>query len=546
MSTFPSYPLDPVGGPRLPFTSWEDISRLFTEHLEVRRFFQLPSAKRSSTWRERRKHAPFSETVPPVWDLDALYLRHSDERAYCERLRRLKVDSSLTSVSLDLVCLDSPSVPFRWSNPHHRVEVNRSRFPGTGDLMDPSGSDICLDSAWRLRTASIEGGTGEPGRMLGEIKKEHRDARKHNFLVPYQQVEFYEQTPEARWKYYVLCPEWWREGGWTSQHMFVPIPPCVTYRASRLLSGDAAHPDSPFWWLVFESEWVVLLFGRWCSDIKQRGLMWRLPQRGRAGVQTIGTDRLLRRSSFSPTEVAQWLIDHDNHPWDKTSMSYQVRGPTRDTPAEVETINSFVRRYPAERPFMNTSIALDEDPPMPLPATDASDEEIVASGGPSNTRPLIRLASGLSCPVTIPRSAPPSTSGMSAYDAIDADPKSATVTPRGSSAELPPSLISRMQAAGQLPLMEYYARAYHQTAEGAYAPITEAVLVFAITGIREDARRARADKEAVRDELEDASNRVDDLRTRLQRSELTAAALLDSLQRSQETLPVARKHPRYE
>jgi hypothetical protein len=66
-------------------------------------------------------------------------------------------------------------------------------------------------------------------------------------------------------------------------------------------------------------------------------------------VQTIGTDRLLRKSSFSPTEVAQWLIDHDNHPLDKTSMSYKVRGPNRDTPAEVETINSFVRRYPADR-----------------------------------------------------------------------------------------------------------------------------------------------------------------------------------------------------
>jgi hypothetical protein len=103
-----------------------------------------------------------------------------------------------------------------------------------------------------------------------------------------------------------------------------------------------------------------------------------------------------------------------------------------------------------------------------------------------------------------------------------------------------------MQAAGELSLMEYYARAYHQTAEGGYAPITEAVLVLEITGIREDARRARADKEAVRDELEDASNRVGDLRTSLQRSELTAAALLNSLQRSQKTSPVARKHPHYE
>jgi hypothetical protein len=123
----------------------------------------------------------FSEAVPPVWDLDALYFRHSDEQAYCERLRRLKVDPSLTSVSLDLVCLDSPSVPFRCSHPQHRIEVNRSRFPGTGDLMDPSGSDIFLDSAWRLRTEMLEGGTGEPGRMLGEIKKEHRDARNITF-----------------------------------------------------------------------------------------------------------------------------------------------------------------------------------------------------------------------------------------------------------------------------------------------------------------------------------------------------------------------------
>jgi hypothetical protein len=104
----------------------------------------------------------------------------------------------MTSLSLELVCFDSPWVPFRWSKPQHRIEVNRSRFPGTGDLVDPRGSDIFLDRAWRLRKASIEGGTGEPGRMLGEIKKEHRDAWNHNFLVPYQKVEFCEQTPESR------------------------------------------------------------------------------------------------------------------------------------------------------------------------------------------------------------------------------------------------------------------------------------------------------------------------------------------------------------
>ena len=135
---------------------------------------------------------------------------------------------------------------------------------------------------------------------------------------------------------------------------------------------------------------------------------------------------------------------------------------------------------------------------------------------------------------------------MSAYDSIDSDPDSATATPRGSSAALPTALVTRMQEAGHLSLLEYYARAYHQTTEGGYAPITEAVLVFAMTGIREDASGARADKEAVWDELEDAANRVNDLRTRLQCSELTAFAMLDSLQRSQDASTVARKQTRYE
>jgi hypothetical protein len=95
--------------------------------------------------------------------------------------------------------------------------------------------------------------------MLGEIRKEHRVARKHNFLVPYRQVEFYEQHSDGRHRYYVYCPEWWRTEAWTSQHMFVPITPCATYWASRLLGGAWKHAVTPFWWLVFESEWVTLL-----------------------------------------------------------------------------------------------------------------------------------------------------------------------------------------------------------------------------------------------------------------------------------------------
>jgi hypothetical protein len=82
-------------------------------------------------------------------------------------------------------------------------------------------------------------------------------------------------------------------------------------------------------------------------------------------VQTIGIDRLLVKSSFSPTEVAQWLNDHDSHPWGEVSMSYQVRGPNHENPADIEALDSFMRPHPADRAPMNTSIALDGDTRRP-------------------------------------------------------------------------------------------------------------------------------------------------------------------------------------
>jgi hypothetical protein len=93
-------------------------------------------------------------------------------------------------------------------------------------------------------------------------------------------------------------------------------------------------------------------------------------------VKTIGTDRLFVKSNLSPAEVTRWLKDHDSHPWGAASMSYQMRGPTHDNPAEIETIDSFVRLYPANRAPMNMKrpIALDEDTPTPLMFGEASDE----------------------------------------------------------------------------------------------------------------------------------------------------------------------------
>jgi hypothetical protein len=50
--------------------------------------------------------------------------------------------------------------------------------------------------------------------------------------------------------------------------------------------------------------------------------------------------------------------------------------------------------------------------------------------------------------------------------------------------------------------------------------------MLAIKGIREDASRARSDKEAVRDELEDAANRVSEVKSHLGSHLLTPESIL--------------------
>jgi hypothetical protein len=460
------------------------------------------------------------------WGLDAVYLRHPDEFHYCARLQELRVDRSRTCISPDLVCFDFPWVPYVWPPPQHFVEVDRARFPGTGDLADPSGSDICLDSAWRLRLTSIEGGVGDPGRLLAEIKREYRDARKYGFLVPYQQVEFYEQSPATRHAYYVREPPGWAHDAWTSQHMFVPLPPCVTYRASHLL--HTATADSPFWWLVFESEWVVLYFGRWCSDIAFRHLMWRMPLRAQEGLTRMGVRRMLQGSRFSEAEVNGWLTDHDTFDWDAETMPYKIRGHTPTAPAEYETYSLYVRTYdPSATRVLTTypPIPLSSASPVPsgikMPVTpeaissaagsDAS-EEILASGcvperrAMAGPRPVPRMglrressaARTRPVPKLAPNVTPIVTSGPETDKTTESNPSTPIApgtpfSPEGVAARadrlLSEFFVTTFRVAGKLPLLESAARDYSRTGNPeesqSSSPITEGVLAQLV--IRQDA-----------------------------------------------------------
>jgi hypothetical protein len=93
-----------------------------------------------------------------------------------------------------------------------------------------------------------------------------------------------------------------------SSHMFVALPPIVTYRASRILQrSNLNEVETEYWWRVFEAEWVAMVFSRFCADMSQRRLMWRLPARARRGINEMGVEKLFIGSPDGLATVRIWL-----------------------------------------------------------------------------------------------------------------------------------------------------------------------------------------------------------------------------------------------
>jgi hypothetical protein len=95
------------------------------------------------------------------------------------------IPHDVASLSTNLVCLSRPWVPHRWAS--HSVAATYRNFPSSVDLPNAAGEPFAYDSAWRIRLESLTWGTGDPGRMVCEIRKEHRDStRKCAELIAYQ------------------------------------------------------------------------------------------------------------------------------------------------------------------------------------------------------------------------------------------------------------------------------------------------------------------------------------------------------------------------
>jgi hypothetical protein len=120
-------------------------------------------------------------------------------------------------------------------------------------------------------------------------------------------------------------------------------------------------PEGRFWWLVFESEWTVLFFSRWCSDVRQRKLMWRLSVRLREILTTMSVDQLVLDSYFPLPVVQQWLTAHETYDWSSQRRRYRMAGRRRDNPNGVyQDLVEFARIFD---PMGETFVAVGQPKP---------------------------------------------------------------------------------------------------------------------------------------------------------------------------------------
>jgi hypothetical protein len=107
-------------------------------------------------------------------------------------------------------------------------------------------------------------------------------------------------------------------------------------------AGEGGTPESDFWWRVFEAKWFFLVFGRWCVDIRERNIMWRLPIRACSELAEIGVKNILHLSPYSLEEVQLWLTDHDAHAWESRCIYLRIRGLIENTSTLIENRIQFV------------------------------------------------------------------------------------------------------------------------------------------------------------------------------------------------------------
>jgi hypothetical protein len=185
------------------------------------------------------------------------------------------------------------------------------------------------------------------------------------------------------------------------------VGPLTADRHLKGIPAVAPHVEDTrrlIWWLVFESEWTVLFFVRWCSDVRQRKLMWRLPARLRKNLTTMGVEQLVLDSDFPLPVVQQWLTAHDTYDLGSQRRRYRMAGPSRDNPNGVyqdivefihifdtmgETLEAVGQLKPSSNqpegprpPDMTTET--DQDPLLKTPPgarkSVSPDEKILASG----------------------------------------------------------------------------------------------------------------------------------------------------------------------
>jgi hypothetical protein len=338
--------------------------------------------------------------------------------------------------------------------------------------------------------------------------------------------------------------------------MAVPLPPVLTYRARMLLPEKEGTPEGEFWWRVFELEWTVLAFGRWCADIAEREIQWRFPPRARAGVTELGIEIVFQESPYSQTTVQEWLREHDSYKWELRQQSHRVREPGGNNPAQQETREEFVRVYQNKQNMSQ----LPNVPRVPLSSPAVNSTPIGVAPADEGGEEVIESRVILRAPVRLLQSGNTQPDGGSRVHSSGVPRISRGYGGWTTRAELPDSAYDRYDSSGApvlaalvSPSLEqrFYEAFFQDLLQGNahefqrhdqrgpenILPLIEAVLLYAFGRLE----RRRQEMHRVRLEVDAEMAEAKKAKARAERAEMLVTVLTDELSHRAQTEPKTGK-----
>jgi hypothetical protein len=204
---------------REPFRPWA-AERAEATCFDMSRFDAIPPGTHGgnryrgceAAWEARRKHSPCPLRIIPSFGIDCIFLRTPSETDYVKALWAYTAQNSAVgevTVLREYIMESKPFLPLPWPPSGRKYSNPETEFSKKGQLLVPPERHS-RDSTYALYLGSLMAGHGDPGRVVKEYRKEHKNRRRGVLLI-WAQVEYYQVPQGMKRVLYPPTPDGWAD-----------------------------------------------------------------------------------------------------------------------------------------------------------------------------------------------------------------------------------------------------------------------------------------------------------------------------------------------